>query len=35
MSQPVTSAHILPAETTLGPASLIVADLERSVELLP
>lgn len=31
MSQPVTAAHILPAETTLGPASLIVADLERSV----
>jgi catechol 2,3-dioxygenase len=31
MSQPVTAAHVLPAETTLGPASLIVADLERSV----
>jgi catechol 2,3-dioxygenase len=31
MSQPVTSARILPAETTLGPASLIVANLERSV----
>jgi catechol 2,3-dioxygenase len=31
MSQPVTSARILPAETTLGHASLLVADLERSV----
>jgi catechol 2,3-dioxygenase len=31
MSQPATSANVLPAETTLGPASLIVADLERSV----
>jgi len=30
MSQPVTAAHILPAETTLGLASLIVTDLERS-----
>jgi catechol 2,3-dioxygenase len=31
MSQPVTPAHVLPAETTLGTASLIVAELERSV----
>jgi catechol 2,3-dioxygenase len=31
MSQPATSVHVLPAETTLGPASLIVADLQRSV----
>jgi catechol 2,3-dioxygenase len=31
MSQPATSVHVLPAATTLGPASLIVADLERSV----
>jgi catechol 2,3-dioxygenase len=31
MNQPVTSAHVLPAETTLGPAGLIVADLDRSV----
>jgi hypothetical protein len=33
MSQPVTAAHVLPAETTLGPASLIVADLERFIEI--
>jgi catechol 2,3-dioxygenase len=31
MNQPITSTHVLPAETTLGPASLIVADLDRSV----
>jgi catechol 2,3-dioxygenase len=31
MSQPVPSTEILPAETTLGLASLIVADLDRSV----
>src|SRR5262249_15505612 len=31
MSQPVTSARILPAATTLGPATLTIADLERSV----
>lgn len=31
MSQPVTSARVLPARTTLGHASLIVADLDRSV----
>jgi len=31
MSQPATSVRVLPAETTLGPASLIVADLDRSV----
>src|SRR5262245_26936970 len=31
MSEPVTSTRILPAETTLGSASLIVADLDRSV----
>src|SRR3954454_12984013 len=31
MSQPATAARILPAETTLGPASLVVADLDRSV----
>jgi catechol 2,3-dioxygenase len=31
MSQPATTVHVLPAETTLGPARLIVADLERSV----
>jgi catechol 2,3-dioxygenase len=30
MSQPVSSVHALPAETTLGPASLFVADLDRS-----
>jgi catechol 2,3-dioxygenase len=30
MSQPATSTHVLPAETTLGPASLVVADLDRS-----
>jgi catechol 2,3-dioxygenase len=32
MSQSATSARILPAATTLGPANLIVADLDRSVE---
>jgi catechol 2,3-dioxygenase len=31
MSQPTDSARVLPATTTLGPASLIVADLERAV----
>ena len=31
MSQPATPAHVLPAEITLGLASLLVADLERSV----
>jgi catechol 2,3-dioxygenase len=31
MSQSTTSARVLPAETTLGPTSLIVADLDRSV----
>jgi catechol 2,3-dioxygenase len=31
MGQTVTSAHVLPADTILGPASLIVADIDRSV----
>jgi catechol 2,3-dioxygenase len=31
MRQPDTVVRVLPAETTLGPASLIVADLDRSV----
>jgi catechol 2,3-dioxygenase len=31
VSQPVASARLLPADTALGPASLIVADLERAV----
>jgi catechol 2,3-dioxygenase len=31
LSQLRASTHVLPADTTLGPASLIVADLDRSV----
>jgi catechol 2,3-dioxygenase len=31
MNQPTRSTRVLPAETSLGPASLTVADLERSV----
>jgi catechol 2,3-dioxygenase len=31
VGQPVISARVLPASAALGPASLIVADLERSV----